>query len=122
MLSNNDRRRLKRAMKVAGLSEAKQKHGAVIYRGGALISVGVNVTKNDPKIVNVAAINPNCHAETMAIRACSPDADLSNAVIYVARVNALGFPRYSAPCATCQEAISMAGIKRIVYTRTGNPI
>lgn len=115
-LSNTDKTRLIRAMKAAELSEAKQRHGAVIYRGGSLISVGINVTRNDPIIVGEECINPNHHAETMAIRSCSPDADLSNAIIYVARTNKHGKPLMSKPCDSCQEAIKAAGIKRVVYT------
>lgn len=118
-MSNTDKTRLSRAMKAAELSEANQRHGAMIYRGGAVISVGINVVRNNPFFVGEDTINPNHHAETMAIRACSPDADLSNAVIYVARVNRRGKPLMSKPCATCQEAIEKAGIKRVVYTETG---
>ena len=115
-LSIRDTNRLKRAMKLSELSQERHKHGAAIYRGGALISVGVNVIKNDPYIVGRDAANPDNHAETMAIRGCSPDADLSNAIIYVARTNSKGQPLNSAPCESCMEAIRASGIKRIVHT------
>lgn len=117
-LSNTDKSRILRAMKAAELSEEKQKHGAVIYKGGSLISVGINAIDNDPLFVGVDAINPKTHAEAMAIRACNPDVDLSNAIIYVARVNNNGDPVLSKPCATCQKAIEDAKIKRVVYTET----
>lgn len=107
---------MSRAIAQAGISDCKKKHGAVIYKGGSLISVGINVIKNDPLIVGVATITPNTHAETMAIRACGPYADLSNAVLFVARVNQFGNPLNSMPCSTCQEAIENAGIKRVIYT------
>lgn len=115
-LSNTDKSRISRAMKAAELSEEKQRHGAVIYRGGSLISVGTNIVANDPFFIGEEVINPNHHAETMAIRACSPDADLSNAIIYVARINKKGEPLMSKPCVTCAQAIKKAGIKRVVYT------
>lgn len=115
-LSKTDRTRLLRAMKAAELSEERQRHGAVIYKGGSLISVGTNIVANDPFFVGEETINPKHHAEAMAIRACSKDADLSNAVIYVARINKKGEPAMSKPCLTCQEAIKVAKIKRVVYT------
>lgn len=103
-------------MKVAELSTAKQRHGAVIYKGGSVLSVGVNAVHNDPLFTGEFTRNPNTHAETQAIRACSPDIDLSNATLYVARVNKRGEPMYSKPCKTCQEAIDLAGIKKVIYT------
>lgn len=115
-LSNKEASRLSRAMKLASMSEARQKHGAAIYIGGSLQAVGVNVVKNDVEIIGIDAKNPNYHAETMAIRACGPDADLSNAVLYVARINRKGLPLNSKPCPSCQEAIFKAGIKRVVHT------
>lgn len=116
-LSKTHRSRLNKAIKIAGLSEEFQKHGAAIYKGGSLMSVGVNVIKNDPFIVGTDAVNPNHHAETMAIRATK--ADLRGAVIYVARINNSGKPMMSRPCKTCREAIALAGIRKIVYTVDG---
>lgn len=115
MLSKTERSRLSRAMKAAELSEAKQRHGAVIYKGGSLLSVGINAVKNCPIFVGADAKNPATHAEAQAIRACG-DTDLSGAVIFVARINRSGEPLMSAPCPSCQTAIEVAGIKRVVYT------
>lgn len=114
-LSKTHRTRLNKAINLATLSEAKQRHGAAIYKGGSLLSIGVNVVKNDPFFVGDAAKNPNHHAETMAIRAAGRDS-LAGATLYVARVNRHGDPLYSRPCSTCMEAIELAGIKKIVYT------
>ena len=113
--SKTENARLRRAIAQADLSDCYKRHGAVIYRGGAMLGVGVNVIKNDPLFVGEATVTPSTHAETMAIRACGM-ADLSNAVLFVARVNRLGEVRNSKPCATCQEAIEKAGIKRVIYT------
>lgn len=103
-------------MKAAELSESHQQHGAAIYKGGSLMSIGVSVVKNDPLYVGEATRNPATHAEALAIRACGP-IDLSNATIYVARVNNHGEPRLSKPCPDCQSAIDKAEIKRVVYTQ-----
>lgn len=114
--TNTHKSRIKRALKAAKLSDARQRHGAVIYKGGSLISIGVNVVKNDPYFCGDACKNPNNHAETMAIRACGPDFDFSNAILYVARVNRSGKPLNSKPCATCEEAIEASGIKKVYHT------
>lgn len=58
---------------------------------------------------------PSEHAEVAALRKCS-DIDLSNATIYVSRVNRRGKEMMSRPCTDCQKAIADAGIKKIVYT------
>lgn len=115
-LSNTQQNRLNRALKVAELSSANQKHGAVIYKGGSVLSLGVNTVPNDHLSTGEYVGSPNTHAETQAIRACGPDVDLSNATIYVARINKNGVPLFSKPCKTCQEAIDLAGIKKVIYT------
>lgn len=114
-LSRTHKTRLNKAVKLAGLSEERQRHGSAIYKGGSLISVGVNVVKNDPYFVGDFARNPNHHAETMAIRAAG-QSNLRGATIYVARINRRGTPVFSRPCPSCMEAIELAGIKKIVYT------
>lgn len=114
-LSNTDKKRLVRAMRLAENSSCKQKHGAIIIRGGATMSVGVNVNKNDPVFVGESTTHISVHAEAAAIRACG-SADLSNAIIYVARINNSLSPMMSKPCSKCQILIKNAGIKRVVYT------
>lgn len=115
-LSNSQQTRLLRALKVAELSSANQRHGAVIYKGGSVLSLGVNTVPNDHLSTGEFTGSPNTHAETQAIRACGPDVDLSNTTLYVARVNKNGIPMFSKPCKTCQEAIDLAGIKKVIYT------
>lgn len=115
-LSNSQQTRLLRALKVAELSSANQRHGAVIYKGGSVLSLGVNTVPNDHLSTGEFTGRPNTHAETQAIRACSPDVDLTNTTLYVARVNKNGIRMFSKPCKTCQEAIDLAGIKKVIYT------
>lgn len=79
------------------------------------MSVGISVVKNNPLYVGEATRNPSTHAEALAIRACG-DVDLSNAVIYVSRINRHGDTLLSKPCDDCQMAIEVAQIKRVVYT------
>jgi deoxycytidylate deaminase len=92
----------------------KQKHGAVIVKGGRVLSLGWNLLKNDPNNVSDEHAKLFCsvHAERMAIAKCKKAA---GATIYVAR-NKSGNARYSKPCDECQKAIRAAGIVRVVHT------
>jgi deoxycytidylate deaminase len=91
------------------------KHGAVIVRGGSVISVGINKNRNHPSIVSNEHIKIHCsvHAEIDALRKVK---SAKGAIIYVARVNKKGQDRLSRPCARCSKAIEQAGIKKVVYT------
>lgn len=106
---------MNRAMNLAELSTATQKHGAVIVIGGSVMGVGVNVNKNDPNYAGENTVKFSVHAEEAALRACK-GANLRRATIYVARVNKKGEPAMSKPCLRCQKAIKDAGIRKVVYT------
>lgn len=72
---------------------------AVIVKGGAVLSVGINRNYN--------------HAERRAIR---PHVDYSGSTIYVMRHNG----RISRPCVDCQRIILEAGIGRAVFIGADN--
>jgi deoxycytidylate deaminase len=94
-------------------SNMKQQHGAVLVKSGRVISVGWNTLKNDPNNISERHMSYcSVHAEAMAIARASQTA---GATIYVAR-NKKGQERFSKPCRGCERAISMAGIRRVVYT------
>lgn len=101
---------LERALGVASTSTCRHKHGCVVVKHGRVIGYGVNRTKNDPKYVDWR--HSSVHAEIAALkRANFP----KRATIYVARINNLGQPRLSKPCANCQEVID--GLKcKVEYT------
>lgn len=113
-LSNRDRSFLSLAMELSLKSDMKQKHGAVIVRGGRVLAQGWNLLKNDPNNVSDEHAKLFCsvHAEGMAIARCKKAV---GATIYIAR-NKSGRARHSKPCDSCQHAINMAGISRVVYT------
>lgn len=114
-LSKTQKNRLTRAMKLAELSTCNQRHGAIIMRSGAVISVGVNSYRNSPGMFDVVeGAHISWHAEIAAIRAYK--GDLNGTTLYVARINNNGKPMMSKPCINCQKAIKKAGIKKIVYT------
>lgn len=105
-------------MRLAEMSTEKFRHGAIIMKGGSVISVGVNRARNHPSVVSHPKQEAAVHAEVAAIKSAR-GADLRGAVIYVARVLRDGSPAMSKPCEYCQEAIAAAGIKKVFYTIDG---
>jgi deoxycytidylate deaminase len=103
------------AVNVAQSSECRMKHGAVVVRGGSVISVGINKNRNHPTVVSSEHIKTHCsvHAEIDALRKVK---NAKGATIYVARVNRKGQDRLSRPCDRCHDAIRDAGIRKVVYT------
>lgn len=103
-------------MNLAKSSSCKNKHGAVIVRGGNVLSLGINKMKNHPDVIPEELIKDACHvhAEIDAIKKVKND--LRGATIYVARVSPFGKGVMSRPCNKCYQAISSAGISKIVYT------
>ena len=117
-LSNKDKSYLHLAMKVAESSCYEMRHGAVIVKGGSVLSVGYNKQKNNPEIFGDAGgeearQNSTVHAE---IDALSRVSDAKGAIVYVARINKRGAPALSRPCNNCYESLRDAGVKRVVFT------
>lgn len=116
ILSNRQRSFLDVAVRVAESSDAVFKHGAVVVRGGSVLSIGVNKWKNKdvpPTAPDVYNPNITVHAEVDAL---SRVKDARGATIYVARVTKLGEERFSRPCPRCEKVLIAAGIKRVIYT------
>lgn len=118
MLSRREQSFLSVARYLATKSEARQKHGAVIVRGGSVIGTGFNKDRNHPDNVSPEHIKTHCsvHAEVEAIR----DAGwkVKGAILYVARVNRFGNDRDSKPCDRCKVVIEETEIKKVIYTRS----
>lgn len=114
-LSKRDRRWLNVACRIAMESNERTKHGCIIVKSGAVQSKGTNTYRNQPGIIEeIEALS--VHAEINAIKRGS---DLRGAVAYISRVNNNGEPRQSRPCPDCLKALKEAGVKRIVYTISG---
>lgn len=114
-LSKRDRSYLSLALNAAQSSECRMKHGAVVVKGGRVISIGINKNRNHPTIVSSEHIKDYCsvHAEADALRKIR---DAKGATLYVARANKRGQERLSRPCNRCYKLIVNAGINKIVYT------
>lgn len=119
MISNRDEYWLMKARQIAATSNEIKRHGAIVVKSGKAVGRGINKTRNNNRIVSEEHIKTDCsyHAEELALRMAGGKS--RNGTIYIARVNNQDEPRYSEPCPRCQLAIEAAGIKRIVYTTTG---
>lgn len=96
-ISNADRRFLAIAYKVAARSTHKNHQlGAVVVRGGSIISFACNHAQWGK------------HAEARALR---PHMDLEGSTLYVVRRNW----RCSKPCSMCASFIREAGVSTVVY-------
>lgn len=116
--SKSEERYLAIAANLARSSQVhRYKHGAIIVKGGRVVSTGINKIRNHPSVLNNnkedILSDAHIHAEIDAIKKVS---DLRGAKIYIARVNRSGQPRLSRPCETCYDAIVASGINKIVYT------
>lgn len=91
------------------LSQMKPRVGAAVVKGGRVLGVGYNrpgATRRTPY---------SRHAELTAIVAAG---DCAGAAIYVYREHGLtGKPMLAKPCASCEEVIRLAGIRKVYYTR-----
>jgi deoxycytidylate deaminase len=120
MLSNREKAFLSVARYLASKSEARQKHGAIVVKGGSVLGTGYNKDRNHPDNVSPEHIKTHCsvHAEVEAIR----DAgwNVKGAVLYVARINRFGEDRYSKPCDRCTVVIEETQIKKVIYTGSEN--
>jgi guanine deaminase len=99
---DEDKRLLQKALELAerSISEGGGPFGALITKGGKIISEAANIV--------VLSHDPTAHAEVMAIRKASSvlnSHNLSDCVIYSS----------CEPCPMCLGAIYWAGIKKVVY-------
>lgn len=92
------------------------RHGALIVRGGSVLSMGVNRDRNHPHCfgdISLAETFASVHAEIAALNQAHGTV---GATIYIARVNKAGLPRLSRPCDRCFIELVQADIKEMVYT------
>lgn len=86
--------------------------GAVIVRGGSVLSMGVNRYRNHPsKVTSLEGVS--YHAEEVAIRRAG---DVDGSTIYVARITRSGHIGMAMPCARCQESLHEHGIHTAIWT------
>lgn len=112
-LTKTEQSYLRRALRLAETGTCNQRHGAIIVKGGRVLSVGINTQRNTPAD-SIPYEDVAVHAEEAALRAIGGQA--RGAKIYVARKMKDGSSGLSRPCDRCYRAIKDAGIKEIIYT------
>jgi deoxycytidylate deaminase len=93
----------------------RHRHGAVVVKGGRVLSIGINKHRNDPENIQKSIVKASCsvHAEVDALSRIS---NAKGATIYVARVAKNGETALSRPCNNCWTAIQNSGIRKVVFT------
>lgn len=107
---------LDRAYEVALQSTERHKHGAILYKSGRVLSVGINSARNMHPSMEIEFSGYTYHAEIAAMRATGWH-NLEGATLYVVRAQPrLNQFRNSKPCRDCEQALMSNGIKRVVYS------
>ena len=109
-MGNGNNKNFELAARIARLSSARNRHGAVIACGGNVLSLGVNSSKTHTRS---NAPSRQIHAELAALIANRTD--VQGATLYSARVLRNGKLGVSKPCAYCALLLREAGIRRVVY-------
>lgn len=85
--------------------------GAVLVRGGSLLSTGYNRYRNDPAQVEFG--NATYHAEEVVLRKAG---DAEGATIYVARITRSGLLGLAKPCPRCTSLLITEGVSTVVWS------
>lgn len=114
-LTRAEQGHIKRALTTAQTSTCNQRHGAVVVMGKRVLAVGVNRTRNDPRICTDPKTGAALHAEIAALKTLR-DIDLRGATLVSARVLKDGTPALAKPCPRCAAVIEYLGLGKVVYT------
>lgn len=109
---------LKRAAIAANNSTFNRaKVGAIIVKGGRILSSGHNIIKYSKK---TGKSWPSIHAEEKVILALLKQPgglkQLAGATIYVSRILKNGLTGCAKPCDNCARLIASVGIRRIIHS------
>jgi len=103
---------LGRARKESKSSTSRIQVGAVVTRGGSVISFGYNQDKSHPLVGTFSL-----HAEASAILARRYHVGgLDGATIWVYRETSDGIPAMARPCEDCLRFIIASNIRKIIYS------
>jgi tRNA(Arg) A34 adenosine deaminase TadA len=107
------------ATQVATKSDyGKIRHGAVLVKGGSVISASCNKDKFSSFASKFRCSHTGpatVHAEIGCVHGVSRS-KTSGSTLYVVRINRTGELRLSKPCPMCHEALKYCGIKKVVYS------
>ncbi len=114
MITKRDKKFYALALKIAELSDCKQRHGAIIVDGSRIISLAPNKLRSNPtsdKWKLAIDQKRTSHAEQRCLILAR--ADVGGMTLYSARLNGSG---KSNCCPMCRDLMQLAGIARIVYS------
>lgn len=109
---------IKLAIRTAFQSKSEFRHGAVLVKRNAVISIAINImNKTHPlqQKYSRKKFSIGSHAET---RCCLgiPYSELNKSTLFVARILKNGTPALSKPCIGCQEILIELGVRKVFYT------
>lgn len=103
------------AISGSGVGSGKFRHGAALYDGKILKSVGVNSYKTHPKMLEHSRY-PYLHAECEAIFRYGID-NVEEYELYVLRVGKDDHIKLSEPCYNCANLCQDIKLKQVYYSR-----
>jgi tRNA(Arg) A34 adenosine deaminase TadA len=107
------------AAKIAESSTSRFRVGAVLVRGGSVISVAPNDMSTKSKASSDYFGVPRCkHAEMRILRRFVPSMSLAGCKMYICRVNNDGRWMSSMPCRMCQIELYKRGVSKVYYIDT----
>ena len=117
-LSNRDYNMLSRAQTIAMQGSTRHRHGAIITKGGSVLSVGVNARRNEHPTMEMPKDLYTEHAELAALRGLGRPMVFyaKGCTVYVVRINRRGSLVYSAPCDNCMTQLELWQVKRVVHS------
>jgi len=119
VLTKKLKRYLSLAQDVASRSEyGKLWHGAVLVKGGSVISTAHNKDKFSSfgHRFRDQDIGPATHHAELSCVSGVHKSKTNGASIFVARVNRKGELRLSKPCAMCNKVLKFTGVKKVYYS------
>ena len=99
-------------------SYGKLRHGAVVVKGGSVVSFGFNKSNHcqfGQRFRHMDKGPATQHAEISAILGL-PRSATQGVDVYVVRINNDCDWRMSKPCPMCEQALRFVGVKRVFYT------
>ena len=104
------------AVRTAQVSDfPRQKHGAVLFKGPRVYSLGFNTNRIVGWTKNFGVNYWSMHAELACLHGMS-DRQLKGADLMVIRINAFGKPTLSKPCEKCFQMMALKNIRRCYYS------
>jgi deoxycytidylate deaminase len=120
MSNNNLHPYMMLARKESLKSNFKHKIGAILVKGGTVISKGYNQIRFSKDIKEFAKWDNSLHAERECLRKVDKD-KVRGGVIYIYREHKNGETALALPCEYCFEMLKSYGVKKIVFSQKDYP-